>query len=287
MKGTLPIVFRGKIGFEVQNFIGFLEDNGIQCKSEKDRYICKADPYGIVISIVKSSVTCQGQLTKEAREIISKLNTLDYLTLDQKNLKKYSEIFQSRNSMIICQECGGPTEVVEGKSDQSGNLEFRTRCNHVLQTNSPIFVSRTRLLPDLNTLISRTISRLIEKGFFNGFEIVLPEYYDKFVDKCFKSNGGKRKTFLEEKERLNELENQGKIKVYTYHNNEEIGQCEDESTIEDDKIFDFATITFSLLITGDKTLKEKSITKNLDCIFLTQSLNSAAKYLSKLDHVSV
>lgn len=277
MKGILPIVFRGKRGFDVQNFIEFLEDNEIKCKWEKDRYKCKTDPYGIVISIVKDSVTCQGQLTKEAREIISKLGTLDYLTLDQKNLKKYSEIFQPRNGMIICQECGGSTELVEGKSDRSGNPEFMTRCNHVLQTNSPIFVSRTRLLPDLNTLISRTISRLIEKGFFNGFEIVLPEYYDGFVDKCFKSNGRKRKAFLEEKEKLNELKNQGKITVYTYHNNEEIGQCDDETTIEDDKIFDLATITFSLLITGDKTLKEKSITNNLDCIFFTQSLNSAAK----------
>ena len=283
MGGRLPIVYDEKDTFEKNHFIEFLRDKfGFTCEDKDGSTSCKKDSLGTTVRINKKKITIQGQLNKETKKIISKINALNELTLNPKNLKIYEEIFQPKNGNIICQECGEPSETIEGTSDDSGDPIFKSSCGHELETNSPLLIARNRILPDLNILISRTLSRLVSSGYFNGYEILIPEYYDKFVDQCF-SKGKRRDSFLEEKEELNSLKEEEKIRLHEYPlNGSKITNCSEEGKIEDDIIFNFAVDTHSILFTGDKTLKEKSRGRNLECIYFPQKVRDAAKERSKL-----
>jgi hypothetical protein len=283
MTVNLPIVFKKKDNFEKSEFIQFLKNSyKVTCEDKNETTTCKIESIGTTILIHKYKITIQGQLNRETKELISKMRTLDKLTLNPRDLKKYEEIFQPNNGLIICQDCGQPSEVIEGVSDSSENPMFKCSCGHELMTNSPILIARNRILPDLNILISRTLSRLIKIGYFNGFEIIIPEYFDKFVDQCF-SKGRRRNSFLSEREDLSKLAKQGMIRFQIHpYGGSSIANCNDEGKIEDDKIFDFATKTHSILITADRTLKEKSIEHNLECIYFTSDLNNSAKLQSQL-----
>ena len=283
MKNRLPIVFDEKDNFEKSQFIEFLTNKfGFTYEDKDETTTCKNEALKTTVRINKKKITIQGQLNKETKEIISKINALNQLTLSPKNLKIYEEIFQPRNGNIICQQCGEPSETIEGTSDESGNPVFKSSCGHELETNSPLLIARDRILPDLNVLISRTLSRLVNSGYFNGYEIVIPEYYDKFVDHCF-SKSNKRNGFLSEKRELYKLKDQGRIRIHDHpFSGRKIGNCSEEEEIEDDIIFDFAVFTHSILITEDRTLVENSRERNLECIFFSQKVNSAAKDNSKL-----
>lgn len=283
MSGRLPIVYDEKDTFKKNHFIKFLTDEfGFTCEDKDGSTSCKKNSQGTTVRINKKKITIQGQLNKETKEIISKINALNQLTLNPKNLKIYEEIFQPKNGNIICQQCGEPSETTEGTSDDSGDPIFKSSCGHEIETNSPLLIARNRILPDLNTLISRTLSRLVRLGYFNGYEIVVPEYYDKFVDQCF-ARGKKRNSFLDEKEGLDSLKEQGRIRIHVHPlSGNNIANCTEEGKIEDDIIFDFAVNTHSILMTADKTLKEKSRARNLECIFFSQKISDAAKDSSKL-----
>ena len=283
MKSKLPIVFNLKDNFVKSEFIQLITEKfGFICENKLETTFCKIDSLGTTISLTKKKITIQGKLNKETRDLISKINSLNYLTLDSKNLKQYEGIFQPNNGLVICQECGLPSEIIKGAADQSGNPTFKCSCGHELNTNSPLLIARDRILPDLNILISQTLSRLINAGYFNGFEIIIPEYYDKYVDQCF-SKGRKRSSFLSEKEELRKLKTQGMIRIQKYpYDGKEIFECNDEEKIEDDKVFGLAVETHSILFTADGTLRDKSSEHNLECIFFTQNLNTSAKQLSEL-----
>lgn len=283
MNNRLPIVYDIKDNFEKSRFIEFLTNKfGFTCEDKDETTSCKINSLGTTVRINKKKITIQGQLNKETREIISKINASDQLTLNPKNLKIYEEIFQPKNGRIICQQCGKASEVIEGASDDSGNPVFKSSCGHELETNSPLLIARDRILPDLNILISRTLSRLVSAGYFNGYEIVIPEYYDKFVDQCF-TKGKRRSGFLSEKEELDELKENGRIRIHNPPwSGDRIANCSEEGKIEDDCIFDFAVNSHSILITADKTLKEKSRERNLECIFFSQEVADSAKERSKL-----
>lgn len=283
MNGSLPIVFDRKDNFVKKEFIQYLESKfKFKCEEKSAITSCKNNSLGTTIRIEKNKITIQGQLKKETKEIISKINALDQLTLNPKNLKIFVEIFQPNNGLVICQECGQPSKVIEGGSDTSGNPVFKGSCGHELKTNSPLLIARSRILPDLNILISKRLSRVMQAGYFNGYEIIIPEYYDKFVDQCF-SKGKRRDGFLSEIEELSNLQKQGIIRYQTHpYKGSIIIECNDEGKIEDDKVFDFAVETHSILITADRTLKEKSVQRNLECIYFTQALSDSAKLLSKL-----
>ena len=283
MNNKLPIVFDEKDNFEKVQFVEFINNKfGFTCEDKDETTTCKKESLGITVRINKKKITIQGQLNKETKEIISKINTFNQLTLSPKNLKIYQEIFQPKNGKIICQQCGNPSEMIEGTSDDSGNPAFKSSCGHELETNSPLLIARDRILPDLNILMARVLSRLVSAGYFNGYEIVIPEYYDKFVDQCF-SKGRKRDSFISEKEELDKLMDERRIRIYNLPwSYGRIENCIEEEKIEDDNVFDFAVNSHSILITADKTLKEKSRERNLECIFFSQKVLDAAKEISKL-----
>ena len=283
MNNRLPIVFDEKDNFEKGQFIEFLTNKfGFTCEDKNETTACKKESIGATVRINKKKITIQGQLNKETKEIISKINAFNQLTLSPKNLKIYEEIFQPKNGKIICQQCGKASETIEGTSDDSGNPVFKSSCGHELETNSPLLIARNRILPDLNILISRTLSRLVSAGYFNGYEIVIPEYYDKFVDQCF-TKGKRRSSFISEKEELDELKENGRIRIHNPPwSGGRIANCSEEEKIEDDSIFDFAVNSHSILITADKTLKEKSRERNLECIFFLQEVADSAKERFKL-----
>ena len=283
MNNGLPIVFDQKDNFEKGQFIEFIKNKfGFACEDKEEITTCRKESLRITVIINKKKITIQGQLNKETKEIISKINAFNQLTLSPKNLKIYEKIFQPRNGNIICQQCGEPSDTIEGTSDESGTPIFKSSCGHVLETNSPLLIARNRILPDLNVLISRTLSRLVNLGYFNGYEIVIPEYYDKFVDQCF-GKGNRRNGFLSEERDLSKLKDQGRIRIHNHPwGGSKIANCDAEEKIEDDIIFDFAVNTHSILITEDRTLMENSKKRNLECILFSQQVNTAAKDSSKL-----
>ena len=131
----------------------------------------------------------------------------------------------------------------------------------------------------MNRLISKSTSRLIRSGFFVGFEIVIPEFYEKYVDVCFNPAGKRRHAFIEELENLRVLEDEGKIKLNSFPYSETIAKerCGVEEQLEDEQVVRIGQLTQSLIITGDSTVIQKLRLRGLDGILIDGKIDKILK----------
>ncbi|MGF7119602.1 hypothetical protein [Methanobacterium oryzae] len=118
--------------------------------------------------------------------------------------------------------------------------------------------SNIRILPDICVLISHTLSRVIELGFLEGFEILIPDSVEYIVQ--ILCEGSLQAGFYNEIDKLKELEAERKIDIL--HCNYEIPIFKTKKELidhEDDLILEIAIITNSILFTSDKGLRDKAI----------------------------
>lgn len=138
-------------------------------------------------------------------------------------------------------------------------------CEHSCSTEAPFLTLNNRILPDLNMLISKTVSRLINLNNLKGVEIVFPGFILDVIDE-FKGSD-KKKAVSTELESLRKLAEKGLITLNTLSN---LGiHLDAEKQKEEDKIIlDFAHFTNSILLTSDLVLKERALATNRPVIFI-------------------
>lgn len=114
-----------------------------------------------------------------------------------------------------------------------------------------------RILPDICVLISHTLSRIIELGFLEGFEILIPDSVEYIVQ--ILCEGRLQAGFYNEIEKLKELEIQRKIDIlYCSYEMPEVKDRKELIAREDDLILEIAVVTNSILFTSDMGLRDKA-----------------------------
>lgn len=279
MPTNLTIVFGKKTGFQWNRLDPWLAQRGFSKNGTPDKIIYKNPSISITIKDYPTNVTLQGKLSDDSREVLVFMQNMDTLVLRGKELKKYLEILKPDNGKVICAQCGKASSFIKSDVRASQNISFIAECGHVISTNAPLLISRNRILPDLNRLISRTTSKMIRMGFFNGFEFVIPEYYDRYVDAFFKPTGSKRTAYLEELGELKVLESQGRIRLYRFPFSGTLKKKDhkSEEQIEDDVIIGFGQKTQSIILSSDRTVIQKLATLGLDGILIEGKFDQTVK----------
>lgn len=289
MQSSLSIVFNKKQDFQWDELNTWLLENGFSKTGVPGKSVYKNVSIRLVLREFPTNVTVQGNMTSETREVLVRLEHTENLILKGKELKKYQEIFRPENGKVICNECGMPSTSIKSVVDSSQNVSFVAECGHKISTNSPLMISRSRILPDLNRLIARTTSKMIRLGYFNGFEFVIPQYYERYVDNFFAPNGKKRSAFLDELAELRNLETEGKISVYRFPYIGSLARKDrdSEEQIEDEVVIEIGQRTQSIILSADNTVIQKLSSYGLDGILiegpfdLTVKVNSTQRRMKK------
>lgn len=136
-----------------------------------------------------------------------------------------------------------------------------------------------RILPDICVLISNTLSRLIELGFLDGFEILIPDSIEYIVQ--ILCEGRLQAGFYNEIDRLKELEKERKIDIlYCSYEMPEIKSRRELIAREDDLILEIAVVSNSILFTSDKALRNKAASVKQPVIYFP------AKYQRNIKDIS-
>lgn len=206
----------------------------------------------------------QGSENPQNLELMQELSKVEGLGLDHSNAEKYARHLQFSHNAILCMECTSPTMLIEGTVENL-DLVFKMECGHIAKMKPPIFMVTNRILPDVNVLISGHISRGIQLGLFENFEIVIPDFVMGVIDTF---GSGKKTGASNEIERLKKIEKEGKISIINCKDGHPIPSADKLDAVEDDIILDIAKLTNSILFTQDVTLKGKALIKKRPTIFI-------------------
>jgi predicted PilT family ATPase len=135
-----------------------------------------------------------------------------------------------------------------------------------------------RILPDICVLISHTLSRIIELGFLENFEILIPDFIGVIVEVL--CEGKLKAGFYNEIEKLKELEAKRKIDIlYCSYGIEWPENKKELIATEDDMILEVAVVTNSILFTADKGLKNKATSVKQPVIYIPPKFQKRIKEL--------
>ncbi|BAP61343.1 hypothetical protein [Methanococcus maripaludis] len=137
-----------------------------------------------------------------------------------------------------------------------------------------------RILPDICVLISHTLSRMIELGFLDGFEILIPGFIGEIVS--ILCEGKLKAGFRNEIEKLKELESERKIDILYCSYGVDLPENKNKLiATEDDIILEVAVVTNSILFTSDKGLKDKAISIKQPVIYIQPKFQKSIKELAE------
>jgi len=235
---------------------------------------------GLTINVFEKKMVVQGILDEHGKELIQELAGIEGLRLDAKNQERLAQIFPRRQNAIVCSQCRMPSLLIQG--EVSGlDIVFKKECGHTDKIKPPFLTLNNRILPDINVLIAKAISRFINVGYFNGFEVVIPQYVMKVADKYL--GRAQKSAFSGEVEALRKLADAGKISILNYKDGLPIPstkeQFEDE---EDDKILEIAHLTNSVMVTCDENFKDKALLANRPTIYIHPDLLSQVKIIEEV-----
>jgi hypothetical protein len=276
---SLIIVWSVSSDFDSDDLESVLTKRGLKPKKLSDYMLGSWFFDGLTVNLYEKKLVVQGKNPSQWVDLLRDVKSLKGLSLDEKNEKIFSKLQPVPNA-VICDECGCPTYTIEARKKDL-DLEFINECGHTNSMEPPFKVLNTRILPDLNVVIANSLSRAVLLGFFNGFEIVIPDFMlyaiDNFLGK------GKQSGALNELEKLKKLARDGKISLYYSASGQGLFKlnAEDFNSKEDDVFFDLANLTNSILLTTDKTLKVKASIKGRPIIFLPDSVDSHLKFIEK------
>ena len=123
------------------------------------------------------------------------------LTLDSSNAEKLRKIFPARQNSIVCSICQRDSLIQS--SIEGLDISFRMECEHKHDLMAPFLTLNNRVLPDINMIVSKSVSSLANLGFLTGAEIVFPEVILDVID-VFKKTGKKKASNISE-EKADEL----------------------------------------------------------------------------------
>ena len=136
-----------------------------------------------------------------------------------------------------------------------------------------------RILPDICVLISHTLSRVVELGFLENFEILIPDFVEEIV--LILCEGKLKAGFYNEMEKLKELEAKRKIDILYCSYGVDLPENKKKLIdTEDDLILEAAVATESILFTADKGLKDKAISIKQPVMYIPPKLQKGIKELA-------
>ena len=220
---------------------------------------------GLTIKLYEKKLVVQGGLNANTKEFLRGLKDVPGLTLDGKNAAEWLQIFPSRHNAVLCPECKETSLTITGEMEGL-DIVFKGECGHKNKLRPPMFMLTNRILPDINILISKTLSRLIDLGYFDRFEVVFPEFILDVIDQ-FK--GPSRKDAVsDELTSLRASEKDGKIALNTLTG---LPLTIDASILKDEDkvILELAQLTNSVLLTSDKVLKQRAALQERPTIYVS------------------
>jgi len=212
----------------------------------------------------EKTLLIQGKLNKHSLEILKKIINLKGLTADPKNEQKLRAIFPTAQNSIICPECRATSLEINEKI-QGLEINFLLECGHLIELTGPFNILNNRVLPDINMLIAKAVSRLVKMGYLKGVEIVFPEFILETVDQI--KGTGLKNSVVEELNDLRKLTKTNSISINTFPNlplTYTIKNKEDEDKV----ILDFAHFTNAVLLTGDNVLKARALMESRPTVFV-------------------
>lgn len=136
-----------------------------------------------------------------------------------------------------------------------------------------------RILPDICVLISHTLSRVIELGFLEDFEILIPDFVEEIV--LVLCEGKLKAGFYNEIRKLKRLEEERKIDIlYCSYGIDLPENRKKLINTEDDMILEVAVATDSILFTADKGLKDKATSIKQPVIYIPPKFQKGIKELA-------
>ena len=276
----LIIVWNISEKFDIDMLKRILNRVGLKEREPGEYMLASWKSNTLTLNLFKKTLVVQGKKTDENTSLLGKIHSIDGLTLIDKYRKAYAKL-QPKPNAILCDKCGSPTYSIEARAEKF-DLVFTNECGHANRMEPPFRVLNTRILPDLNIIVGNSLSRYINLGFFNGFEIVLPDFLVHAIDNFLGRK--ERSGALNELENLKKHKNEMRIDIYnppSDHNLKKLKREEFESQ-EDDIILQLANQTNSILLTSDKGLKTKASLKNRPVIFIPPKVDSKLKFIEKV-----
>jgi rRNA-processing protein FCF1 len=220
---------------------------------------------GLTVKQYEKKLVVQGTLNSYTKSLLRTIGEVKGLTLDEKNAKIMAQIYPTRHNAMLCPECKDTFFSISGKMEGL-DIVFHGECGHRCDLKPPMFMLTSRILPDMDMLISKSMSRLVELGYFNDFEIVVPDFILDVVDR-FKGSGKKSALSIELDE-LRVLEKSGKIKMNSLTG---FPVKVDSSTLqeEDKVILGLAHLTNSVLVTSDKVLRDRAVMQERPTVYVS------------------
>jgi rRNA-processing protein FCF1 len=219
---------------------------------------------GLSVILYEKKLVVQGQLSEITKPFVKGLRDVKGLSLDSPNRQKLMSVFPSRQNSIVCSQCGKTSLVIQGQIEGL-DIIFSLECGHRCHLEAPFQTLNNRVLPDINMILSKSVSRLINLGMLKGVEIIFPEVILDIVDK-FKGTGSKD-AISEELESLRKIAEKGGFSINTFSNIPMTYRT--ASPEEEDKgILDFAQFTNSILMTADNVFKERALMQGRPTIYV-------------------
>jgi hypothetical protein len=251
--------------FERSKFDQLMERNNATKKETKSEYeIAKWSIDGINITLYEKKLVIQCKKDETYYDLIKSICDLEGLTIDKENRNKLLSILPKHHNVLLCKNCNAQSRTITAEK-HGMEIKFKQSCSHLEDLNSPILMLNNRILPDLNILISNSLSRLIELGHFEGYEVVIP----KFIMKLAETLGGSKKTgIVNEISKLKELETQGKIKIFNFADEMDPQMSEEILKEEDIKLAKISDLTNSILVTADNLFRGNRELENRPVILI-------------------
>jgi rRNA-processing protein FCF1 len=245
--------------------------------NQYQKWVCKGS--SISIQRFEKKLVFQGNENEQNIELMQVLSNVDGLNLDSANGEKYARLLRFSHNAILCMECRSPSMLIEGKVEGL-DLVFRKDCGHIAKMQPPIFMVTNRILPDVNVLIGGHISKGIQIGLFEHFEIVIPDFVMGVIDTL---PSAKKTGSSNEIERLKKSDMEGKITIINCKDGHKIPRTKEEmDATEDDTILEIAKLTNSILFTSDDIMKDKALIKKRPTIYLHPEEASKIKIITKV-----
>ncbi|HEX3012909.1 MAG TPA: hypothetical protein VHO92_01375, partial [Methanobacterium sp.] len=124
-----------------------------------------------------------------------------------------------------------------------------------------------------------TLSRVVELGFLDGFEILIPDFVEEIV--LVLCEGKLKAGFYNEMKKLRELEAERKINIlYCSYGVDWPENRKKLINTEDDMILEVAVATESILFTADKGLKDKATSIKQPVMYIPPKFERRIKELA-------
>lgn len=281
MQEQIVIVWEFLPSFDKELIKRVMEKYRAQFRAPSNPYMLQSwKTDGLTINVFEKKLVVQGVLDEHSKVLIQEIAGIEGLRLDAKNQEILARVFPRRQNAIVCSQCRMPSLLIEGEI-AGLDVVFKKECGHVDKMRPPFLTLNNRILPDINVLISKALSRFINLGYFHGFEIVIPQYVMGVVDRYV--GRAQKRAISEEIGVLRKLASDNKVSILNYNDGFPMPLTREHfESEEDDKILEIAHLTNSVMVTCDGNFKDKALLANRPTIYINPDLLNQVKVIEEV-----